>query len=1091
MPPGEENKFVLLVKEEDDIYSDHNCIGWVDAGPGSFIDLNERPEFNQIPSQIENFMGRNEVMHDLLCLILTSRFVTLKGIAGIGKSSLAKETIRYIYERKHFRNGVIYINMNGCESREAVMGSLNARIYGSHQYVESRKENGGKMVQQIVEHLRDKEALIVFDNVMDLMLVNEKEKEKFQLFIDLLLSNCNDIKVLITSRTPLGDGPLADYAEKIINLGPLIEEDSKNLLLARAPRIIDNEEIDELMNLEINVNYGIPQDKKKEFVGHAFFDLFGGHPQAITLAASLLDEKRLKEVFLHLEENSVIHVYDYGSEVSERDKKSFNSLRCSLDISWESLSKKNANAARLLSFLGLFPAGIQEEELEILWEKNFKLECEVLLRSSFLRKTHKDSTIHYSLFPFMAKYAEEHLSQIEKRDHHEKILQHFAKSIEEYYKTIGTISKNAEKSLNELIRYELNIRACIFREISYQGNEDLEKSLYDSFNLNTSNIRINERFKDIEAIKEDEEDEFFPLTKTNIQMHQKRFDMNKGSLKQNPSLSIHSIRSSSPIYITENMANQLKTPKAKTGVWENNFYNYNVSQSENFMIKAFAFNEGGANSASLESRNNCELIDAIDRYSSTPEPEMLRIGGDLYKISRPTIKNNVCLNSDMLLCLEKKDSQSKNTPKFFKNKDNNNLLEEKDESPLMFDNYSKETEKKVVKILLENTPIEKSTSIKEPQPVKINSSYNEVTARFSKDSFGSVNNSQEIYANMKSGSKNYHQKSNYIKKSNSGLSYSGQVLPINRLIIYYVSILFLLRRYVEAIKMLKYGLRIADINNDILAKANYYRILGVVGHLKKHYTKSLEDFQRARDLFSRVNCYIGVAISEAAMGYVKFSENSQLSQAKEHLEKSLKLYEQLEHSFGIHFLNKWLGSLKKKIPHLKHQSKLHFHEMNKIKDIKKDECIISTHKGGFFVLRWMGDPISLLLEAPLNASLKKKSTKDSFNNEKVKKTEDISDNEIKSLSKNMKLKIDSSIDLENNSATLDDSSNNKTPLDILRNNFFQEGDEILTNIPLFGSFSKETSFPINQSNNSNKKVKEGKPPQKPKTTNVGKNNKQS
>ena len=144
MPPGEENKFVLLVKEEDDIYSDHNCIGWVDAGPGSFIDLNERPEFNQIPSQIENFMGRNEVMHDLLSLILTSRFVTLNGIAGIGKSSLAKETIRYIYERKHFRNGVIYINMNGCETREAVISNLNARIYGSHQHVESRKENGEK-----------------------------------------------------------------------------------------------------------------------------------------------------------------------------------------------------------------------------------------------------------------------------------------------------------------------------------------------------------------------------------------------------------------------------------------------------------------------------------------------------------------------------------------------------------------------------------------------------------------------------------------------------------------------------------------------------------------------------------------------------------------------------------------------------------------------------------------------------------------------------------------------------------------------------------------------------------------------------------
>ena len=670
IPPGEENKLVLLRKDEDDIYSEHICTGWVDAGPGSFIDLNEKPEFNQLPSRIENFMGRNEVMHDLISLILTSRFVTLKGIAGIGKSSLVKETLRYIYDRKHFKNGVIYINLNGCETREAVTSCLNARMFGSYQHIESRKENGGKMVQQIVEHLRNKEVLIVFDNVMDLMLVNEKER--FQLFIDLLLSNCNDIKILITSRTPLGDGPLADYAEKIINLGPLSDEDSKNLLLARAPRPISDEEIEELLNMDLDMTYnqnGSTNEKKKEFVKHAFFDLFGGHPQAIVLAASLFDEKTLKEVFLHLKENSVINAYDYGSELSERDKKSFNSLRWSLDISWESLVRKYKSAAQLLAFFGLFPAGIQEEDLAVIWKENYKSDCEILLRSSFLRKIQKENTIHYSLFPFMAKYAEERLTATEKRDYHEKILLYFSKTIEEFYKIIGTISKEAEKCLNILIRYELNIRACIFREITYQGNDDLEKSLYDSFNLNTSNIIIKERFKDIEAIKEDDEDEFFPLTKTNIEMHQKRFDTHKSSLRHNQSLSGNSLRSSSPIYITESMANQLKTPRARD----------NISQSDNYMFKAFNFNssvlnQSGVASASLENSNTIEFNENIARYSITPEPDST--GGDIFKKLKPfTPKTEVSLNTDQMVTMEKENINNppKKTPKFY------NEIEETDE----------------------------------------------------------------------------------------------------------------------------------------------------------------------------------------------------------------------------------------------------------------------------------------------------------------------------------------------------------------------------------------------------------------------------
>ena len=98
----------MLIKRHNNqsIYDEHKCVGWIDLGPGSFQDLTWKPEFNHLPSQVENFLGRNEIMHEVITLILTNRFITIKGIPGIGKSSLAKEVGRYIYDRNHFKNGV-------------------------------------------------------------------------------------------------------------------------------------------------------------------------------------------------------------------------------------------------------------------------------------------------------------------------------------------------------------------------------------------------------------------------------------------------------------------------------------------------------------------------------------------------------------------------------------------------------------------------------------------------------------------------------------------------------------------------------------------------------------------------------------------------------------------------------------------------------------------------------------------------------------------------------------------------------------------------------------------------------------------------
>ena len=70
---------------------------------GRFLDLTPGSDFPNLPCETENFLGRNEAMHDLLVLISSNRFITIKGLPGIGKSSLSKHLARFLWERKVFK----------------------------------------------------------------------------------------------------------------------------------------------------------------------------------------------------------------------------------------------------------------------------------------------------------------------------------------------------------------------------------------------------------------------------------------------------------------------------------------------------------------------------------------------------------------------------------------------------------------------------------------------------------------------------------------------------------------------------------------------------------------------------------------------------------------------------------------------------------------------------------------------------------------------------------------------------------------------------------------------------------------------------
>jgi len=55
-------------------------------------------------------------MYDVCYWIGHNRLVSILGPPGIGKTSLAKSLANFLFDRRKFADGIIYVSLRGCES---------------------------------------------------------------------------------------------------------------------------------------------------------------------------------------------------------------------------------------------------------------------------------------------------------------------------------------------------------------------------------------------------------------------------------------------------------------------------------------------------------------------------------------------------------------------------------------------------------------------------------------------------------------------------------------------------------------------------------------------------------------------------------------------------------------------------------------------------------------------------------------------------------------------------------------------------------------------------------------------------------------
>jgi len=169
-----------------------------------------------LPVQLTSFVGRGDELGAVELLIAGDRMVTLTGAGGSGKTRLALQAGAELADR--WPDGVWWIDLSPVTDPTLVadVAAAACRV---------RVEPVGGPLVALVHHLRARQALVCLDNCEHLL---ESSAE----LVEVLLRSCPGVRVLATSREPLGVP-----GETVWRVPSLAGGEAVSLFMDRASRV--------------------------------------------------------------------------------------------------------------------------------------------------------------------------------------------------------------------------------------------------------------------------------------------------------------------------------------------------------------------------------------------------------------------------------------------------------------------------------------------------------------------------------------------------------------------------------------------------------------------------------------------------------------------------------------------------------------------------------------------------------------------------------------------------------------------------------------------------------------------------------------
>ena len=143
-----------------------------------------------VPSQVNQFIGRNKDIQNILQHLQSNQLVLITGSPGIGKTGLAIEVAHRL--RENNSSSIIdFINLRSIHSVETIISTILLA------FSKTADDKPIEMLQNVLNSIKS-EVVLIFDNTEDALTDNLKDKF-LNAMKELLLKSTN-LKLLCTSR---------------------------------------------------------------------------------------------------------------------------------------------------------------------------------------------------------------------------------------------------------------------------------------------------------------------------------------------------------------------------------------------------------------------------------------------------------------------------------------------------------------------------------------------------------------------------------------------------------------------------------------------------------------------------------------------------------------------------------------------------------------------------------------------------------------------------------------------------------------------------------------------------------------------------
>lgn len=351
-------------------------------------------DLENFPAQSTVLIGRERELEELGALLgnPACRLITLVGPGGIGKTRLALAAAEA--QAGVFDDGTVFVPLAGISTTQfvapAILSALDVALQGQRDPRD-----------QLVEHLRGKELLLVLDNVEQLIAPGDHDSDGIAKLLCELQERIAGLTLLVTSRVRLG--LVGEWLFDVEGLSYPAGKAANGVESYSAVRLFVQRAA------QVRRQFALGSDEAHAVV--RICQMVEGLPLAIELAAGALRTRSCKAVAAAIEG----HLSALSTEqrtVAERHR----SMWATFEHSWRLLSEEER---LVLARLSVFRGGFEEAAAAEVARASPQI-LMTLIDTSMVRW---DGAARYDMHELVRQFAGE---KLEQSGNSEKIRQHHA-----------------------------------------------------------------------------------------------------------------------------------------------------------------------------------------------------------------------------------------------------------------------------------------------------------------------------------------------------------------------------------------------------------------------------------------------------------------------------------------------------------------------------------------------------------------------------------------------------------------------------------------------------------------------------------------